>query len=405
MSFRTNLVLGLLCLGGLARANDWPNWHGPNRDGVSSESGWLDRWPESGPPIAWEARVGTGFSSFAVAGGKVFTAGNENNTDTIYCLDSDTGKILWRHSYPADLGDKFFEGGTAATPTVEGGRVYTFSRRGDAFCFEAATGKVVWSKNIHQEFNTRVPTWGFASSPVVFENEILLNAGEAGLALDKATGKTLWQSANKDAGYTTPLLVQRGGEWQAILASGRAYRAVNARTGVESWQIRWMTEFGVNASDPVVKDDLLFVSTGYDKGAALFKMGAGAPEEIWRNKSMRNQFNSCVLLDGRLYGFDGNSDAGASLKCLDLATGAEKWAEPATGSGGLSAADGKLIVLGEHGELMIAPASASGFKPIARAQVLGGKCWTSPVLANGRIYCRNAAGDAVCVDVRPRPAQ
>ena len=218
-----------------------------------------------------EARVGTGFSSFSVADGRVFTAGNENNTDTIFCLDAAGGQAIWSHSYPAALGDKFFEGGTTATPTLDGGRAYCLQPVGGCVLLEAATGKVVWSKNIHD--NLRVPTWGFASSPLVFENEIVLNAGEAGLALDKATGKVLWQSANRDAGYTTPLPIQFGGKSLLVLASGKAYRAVDARTGVEAWQVRWMTEFGVNASDPVASGDRLFVSTGYDKGAALFKLG------------------------------------------------------------------------------------------------------------------------------------
>jgi outer membrane protein assembly factor BamB len=403
MRLRKQVGLGLLLVCGLARANDWPNWRGPTHDGISTESGWLDHWPAEGPKVAWKARVGTGFSSFTVADGRVFTAGNDNNTDTIFCLDAAGGQTIWSHPYPAALGDKFFEGGTTATPTPAGGRAYTVRRWGDVFCFEAATGKVVWSKNIHDEINLRVPTWGFASSPLAFENEILLNAGEAGLALDKDTGKVLWQSANKDAGYTTPLPIQQGGKWFAVLASGKAYRAVNLRTGEEAWQLRWMTEFGVNASDPVASGDRLFISTGYDKGAALFKLGAAVPEEVWRSKVMRNQFNSCVLQGGYLYGFDGNSDAGASLKCVEFATGTEKWANADTGSGALMVADGKLIVISEQGELMVAPPSPAGFKPTARAQVLGGKCWTTPVLANGRIYCRNATGDVVCVDVKSKP--
>jgi outer membrane protein assembly factor BamB len=137
------LTLLLMALALPLKAEDWPQWRGPNRDGISTEKGWLDRWPSEGPPIAWKAAVGMGFSSFAVAGGRIYTTGNSDSIDTIFCFDAVTGKILWKHSYPADLGDKFFEGGTTGTPTVDEGRVFALSRWGDLFCLDAATGKII----------------------------------------------------------------------------------------------------------------------------------------------------------------------------------------------------------------------------------------------------------------------
>ena len=200
------LVAGLGFAGtGLVKAEDWPQWRGPARTGISAETKWSDQWPVAGPTILWKAKVGMGFSSFTVSGGRVFTMGNADNTDTVFALDAATGKELWKHSYPADLGDKYFEGGTTATPTVSGDRVYALSRWGDVFCFESASGKVVWTRNVQVDTGARVPGWGFSGSPLVLENTVLLNVGEAGLALDKATGKTLWQSSTKEAGYTTPL--------------------------------------------------------------------------------------------------------------------------------------------------------------------------------------------------------
>src|SRR5262245_13014445 len=150
-----------------ASAADWPHWRGPARNGIATESGWLDKWPAEGPKVAWRTKVGLGFSSFAVAQGRVFTMGHADGKDSVFCFDAESGRELWRHSYPAELGDKFFDGGTTGTPAVDGERVYALSRWGDSFCLQAADGKVVWSKNVQKETGARVPDWGFSGSPLV----------------------------------------------------------------------------------------------------------------------------------------------------------------------------------------------------------------------------------------------
>jgi outer membrane protein assembly factor BamB len=385
-----------------ALAADWPHWRGPQRNGVSAETGLADNFPAGGPITAWKARVGLGFSSFAVAQGRAFTMGHEGSKDTVFAFEAATGKELWKHSYDAELGDKYFEGGTTGSPTIDGDRVYSLSRWGDAFCFEAATGKIVWSKNVQKETGIRIPDWGFTGAPLVHENLLIMNVGEAGLALDKTTGKIIWQSKDENAGYSTPLPLKRGNDWLTLIGTGNAYVAVNPRDGKEAWRLKWLTEYGVNASDPIVDGDRMFLSTGYGKGGALFKLGAGAPEQVWKTKSLRTQMNGAVLFQGHLYGTDGDTTEKASLKCLDFATGTEKWAQPRFGSGAAIVAEGKLIALGGSGELTIAPATPDGFKPTARAQVLGGKCWTAPVLANGLVFCRNGRGDVVVVDIRKK---
>ncbi|HAB19730.1 MAG TPA: alcohol dehydrogenase [Verrucomicrobiales bacterium] len=381
-------------------AGDWPQWRGPDRNGVSKETGWLTQWPSEGPKVAWKAKVGLGMSSFVVAGRSAVTMGHADERDTVFCFDADTGQEIWKHSYPAELGDNFFEGGTTGTPTIADDRVYSLSRWGDVFCFDAATGKVVWSKNVKTDSGARVPDWGFTGAPLVHGDRLILNVGEAGLALDRQTGAIVWKSGAKNAGYSTPLPLKHGAETVALLSSGQSYLAVNLRDGQPIWNVKWMTQYGVNAADPIIDGDRMFLSTGYGKGAALFRLGSGEPEQLWKGKTLRTQMNAAVFYKGYLYGVDGDTTEKASLKCIEFATGAEKWSQPGFGSGGLIVADGKLIALNGTGELLVAPATPEKFESIARAQVLGGKTWTAPVLANGRIYCRNTMGFVVCLDVR-----
>jgi outer membrane protein assembly factor BamB len=392
--------LGFLLCVAIASADDWPCYRGPNHNGISAEKGWRDTWPESGPPVLWKANVGTGFSSLAVSKGRVLTVGNKDDRDTVYCFDAEKGTKLWTHSYEADLGAKFFDGGPGATPTVDGDAVYTLSRWGDLFCLDLATGKVRWKKNLEKDEGMPLPSWGFAGSPVVHGKLLLLNVGQGGMALDKATGKVRWKSEAREPGYSTPVPFRRDGKWYAAFSSGRSYLAAGLDTGKVLWEHTWITRFGVNAADPLLRGEEVLISSGYGKGAALLNTADGKAKEVWRNKDLRNQFNSSVRIEGHVYGIDGDTTARASLVCLEWKTGKVLWRRKNVGSGGLMAADGKLIVLSDRGELMVGPASPKGFTPTARAQVLEGTCWITPVLANGRIYCRNSDGDVVCLDVR-----
>ncbi|MCW5551013.1 MAG: PQQ-like beta-propeller repeat protein [Verrucomicrobiae bacterium] len=390
----SSLVTGLLTMTLSATAADWPRWRGPDANGISKETGWSTTWPASGPKQLWTAKVGIGFASFAVSQGRVFTVGNTKDTDTIFCFDANTGAEVWKHAYPSALDPKYYEGGPSATPTVDGNRVYTLSKRGVIHCLDAASGKVIWTKNLMEELKAEMPTWGFASSVLIEGNLAIVNVGAAGAALDKQSGTVIWSSGSDPAGYSTAVPFKAGGEAAVAMAIKQDVVALRVKDGKEIWRFPWKTQYDVNAADPILLGNKVFISSGYNRGGGVFDVSTSPPTNVWDNRNMRNHMNSCVLWQGHLYGVDENQ-----LRCLVFETGEVKWTEKSVGKGSLSMADGKLIVLSERGILMVAEATPAGFKPISRAQVLSGKCWTTPVLSNGKIYCRNAAGDVVCVDV------
>ena len=403
MSFNGNrgiLVFPLLWLSlSTANGDDWPIWRGPLRNGVSAEKNWQHSWPTNGPNVLWKAAVGIGFSSVAVANGRLYTMGNSDNQDTVTCLETKSGNVLWKHSYACPLDDRFFEGGPTSTPTVDGDRVFTLSRQGDVFCFDALSGQVVWSKNVQKEAEARIPGWGFSSSPMVHDNKLILNVGDAGMAIDKVSGAILWKSGPGEAGYMTPHPIKIGDSWFALIASGKFYQCVDLESGLVAWKHRWLTTNGCNAADPIVIGDQVFVSSGYGRGAALLSFTDSAAKVVWNNTEMQNQLNSSVYIDGHLYGFDGDEGGEVQLKCMEFLSGEVRWSHTGLGAGSLMVADNHLIILSEAGELSIAPVSSNGFETISSAKILDGKCWTVPVLSNGLIYCRNAAGELACVDV------
>ncbi|MGI8966758.1 MAG: PQQ-binding-like beta-propeller repeat protein, partial [Limisphaerales bacterium] len=196
-------------------AEDWPQWRGPNRDGISQEKDWLVQWSTEGPKQIWKAAVGIGYSSMSVSQGKLYTMGNIEETDHIFCLDTNSGKEIWNHSYPCSSKDPNGFPGTRCTPTVDGKFVYTVSRQGNLFCLEAATGKVVWSKDYQKDYQAKVPRWGFSTSPLVEKNLLIVETGARGAALiafDKTSGKEIWKVGDDAAGYSSPIAFSQSGE-------------------------------------------------------------------------------------------------------------------------------------------------------------------------------------------------
>jgi len=384
---------------GKENAYDWPHWRGPKYNGISEEADINLTWPADGPPILWKAEVGIGFAAVSVSNGLAYTMGNINDQDVVFCFDALTGEEKWRRYYDCPLAPQQYEGGPNATPTVYRGRVYTFSKNADLFCFDALTGEEIWNVALMAKTNAERPTWGFSSSPLALGNLILLNVGYSGLAVNAETGKVVWDSnkgQEKLAGYATLVPFTKERQRLVLVFASDSLAGIKPEQGAEMWRFDWPIPNKVNAADPIINGNEIFISTGYGVGCALVEApDNGGVRQIWRNKNMRNHFNSCVLWKDHLYGFDENQ-----LRCLKWENGDVTWTQRGLGKASLMCAAGNLIILSEQGELVIAPADPEKYEPVVQAKILNGRCWTMPVLANGVIYVRNAAGTLAAVDVR-----
>jgi outer membrane protein assembly factor BamB len=375
----------------------WPRFRGPGGDGISSEKNWSADWPENGPKEAWTRGIGTGYSTVSVADGRVYTMGNEKSTDYVWCLSEKDGSVIWKQSYPCKNCQY---PGPRATPTVADGSVYILSARGDVACFDAAKGTPRWSKRLAKELGAKAPKWGFSGSPLVDGGLVIYNVGSAGTALNRKTGEIVWESGNDVSGYSTPVVFEMGQKRCVLLFIKDALVCLDITDGQRLWSIPWRTSYDVNAADPVmVGDDRIFITSGYRVGCALIEVKGGRPRVVWQNKNMASQFSTPVAYKGHLYGADGNTGR-AVLKCVEIDTGKVKWSTDRLKMAALMVADGKLIVQADGGHLAVGEATPQAWRPTAKAQPLKGMCWTMPVLANGRIYCRNnRRGQLVCLDV------
>lgn len=396
------LSLMLFMAPGRSESADWPRWRGPDLNGISRETGWSPRALNAEPRILWRASLGTGFASFAVARGKVYSTGNTADTDTLFCFDAESGRELWRFSHPEPLDGQWFEGGTTATPTVDGDAVYILSRTGLLAALDAATGAVTWKKEIAREVGATKPTWGFSGSPYVQGDMLVVNVGKFGTALVKKTGTIVWTTGREESGYATPVPCEINKRKGLAIFGGKEFAVVDPLSGREEWNYPWKTEYDVNAADPIISGDKIFLSSGYSTGGALIDLSAGRPREAWANQNMHTMFNPAVLIGGFLYGISGQAghSGDSGLACVEFATGKLRWLEKSLMFGAMTATTDKLIAISEKGELVIADVNPDKFVADSRGQVLGGRCWTTPVLADGRVYIRNAKGDMICVDLR-----
>ncbi|MCD4699178.1 MAG: PQQ-binding-like beta-propeller repeat protein [Phycisphaerae bacterium] len=380
-------------------AADWPNWRGPKHNGISDEKGWMKAWLKEEPKVLWEKSVGVGYSSVAVVGDRVYAMGNSGGRDTVWCLNADTGKEIWQRPYSCPRDPAGGYSGPRATPTVDGKHVFAMSHNGQVFCLDADSGKVIWKKNVPKELGGGIPQWGLAGSPLVVGKLLILNIGTAGVAMDKATGKIVWKTGAGKAGYATPVLFETDGRKCLAIFGATSLAIVDATNGKPIARHPWKTKYDVNAADPIIFGDRIFISSNYGVGCALLQFRGKNLKSLWKNKKMRNHFNSCVLWKGHIYGFDASG-----LRCMDFATGGVKWSQRGFGrQSSLVIADGKMIMMEERrGTLVVAEASPDGYKELARRKVLSGTCWTVPVLSGGRIFCRNHQGKLICLKVGPK---
>jgi outer membrane protein assembly factor BamB len=340
--------------------------------------------------------VGTGFSSLAVTGDRLYTLGNEDEKDTVFCLEAGSGKKVWSHSYPCGQGSY---PGPRATPAADEESVYTLSREGHLFRLDARNGKVIWFRHLVRDFGVSPPQWDFAGSPVVEGESLVLNAGDSGLALDKATGKRLWGSPGR-GGYATPVLARLSGKPATVLFGEDAVRGVELSRGTVLWTYPWQTGSDVNAADPLVAGDTVFIASAYGKGCALLDV-AGQPRLLWKNQSFETHFSSFVLLDGFIYGIDGDArqPSAGTLRCLETRTGRETWSAR-LGFGSLIAAGRRLIVLTSTGTIVTVEADPSAYREIARGSLPRSQYWTPPAFSRAILYVRNLVGDVFAVDMR-----
>ena len=385
----------------------WNRWRGPHYNGISHETEWVAVFPRNGPKMLWRQRVGVGFSSLAIADERVYTMGNKDGRDIVTCINAETGKIVWNAGYAAERDGGRYEGGPSATPTVLNGKVYALSKAGNLICLDARTGTSLWSKDITLLTGAERPQYGFAGSPLIMGDQVILNAGGAGVAYHKDTGTLIWASEGT-GGYASPLPYQMNGREVAVIFGERHIIAVDpANRGRGVWSHKWQTKDRVNAADPVLVRDKIFVSSGYGGGGVMFQMRKGKPVHTWRTQALGSHFNPGVAIGNFVYGIDGHADGRAtnSLVCLHLTTGIPTWIRRNFGHGSLIAAGGKLIALTELGELHILEANPIAYTEISYAKVLNRRCWTSPAFSGGRVYCRNAKGTVVCIDLRPPPPE
>jgi outer membrane protein assembly factor BamB len=373
--------------------DDWPQWRGPNRDGVSAERGLLKSWPQGGPPLVWRAAgAGEGYSSFAVSGGKLYTMGARGGDEFLMAFNAADGKKLWETRIGArfsnDRGD-----GPRGTPTVDGNRIYAYGASGDIGAFDLATGKPVWSINVLRTFGGSNIIWGLSESPLVLSDRILLNAGGPGasiVALKKTDGSVLWKSQSDQAGYSSGVLHELGGVRQAIFFTGERAVGLNVDNGRQLWSYDRISNTTANIATPIVRGNHVFLSSDYGTGAALLELTPGGnritAKEVYFTREMRNHHASSVLIGDHLYGF-----SSAILTAMKFDTGEVAWRDRSVGKGSLVFADDRLYLFSENGVVGLAAADPAGYREHGRFSLKTGSLptWTHPVVANGTLYLRD----------------
>jgi outer membrane protein assembly factor BamB len=374
--------------------DDWPQWRGVKRDGISAERGLLKDWPNGGPPLAWRTTgAGNGYSSFSSTAGKLYTLGARGNSEYLMAFDVATGKKVWEivhgRRFSNDRGD-----GPRATPTVDGDRLYTFGSSGDLSVVEAATGKVFWKMNLLEKFGGYNIQWGLSESPLVLSDRILVSPGGRGgasiVALNKTDGSVLWKSLGDEPGYSSAVLHEAGGIREAIYFTAERALGVDVQTGKLQWSYNQVANRTANIATPIVRGNRVFLSSGYGTGAALLELTPAdnriTAKQVYFTRDMRNHHASSVLVGDHLYGF---SDTILTAMAFD--TGVTAWRDRSVGKGSIVFADDRLYLYSEEGVIGLAEANPAAYREHGRFQIQSGNLptWSHPIVANGKLFIRD----------------
>ncbi|MGE5192158.1 MAG: PQQ-binding-like beta-propeller repeat protein [Deltaproteobacteria bacterium] len=390
----------------------WPQFLGPDRNGISRETGLLTAWPKDGPREVWRVVGGVGMSGLAIRGGKLYTLVQKADRQWVLCLDAKTGAGQWETgvapAYKNQMGD-----GPRATPAIADDMLYAFTGEGILAALKTADGAIAWQTNVVSQFGGKPTDYGMACSPLIIGDRVIIMAGapEATVAaFDRKSGAVAW-TAGKDLppGYSSPALLKVAGGEQLVVFHGAGAFGLDPATGSERWSYPYETDFNCNIATPLAIDGNVFLSAGENHGSVLLALKPQgdkkfAVDEVWASHGpksvLRNEWQTSILLDGNLYGFDNVGSAGpvTHLTCVSASTGERQWQELRFGKGNLIAADGKLFLSTMQGELVVATATPKRFEELGRKRILG-KTRQAPALAGGLLYLRDDR-EIVCLDVR-----
>lgn len=369
---------------------------GPDRNGVSRETGLLASWPERRPPVLWEKSIGEGFSGPVVSGDKLILFHRVGNQEVVESLDAVTGNGQWKFAYATEYVDGFGKGnGPRATPLIAGDRVYTLGAEGELHCLDLPSGKKVWRHSLAKEYQLPDNFFGIGTSPLLEGDLLLVNAGPLGggvLAFHKETGKEVWRAKCEPASYASPLAATIDGTRHVFFFTVGGLVSVDPQNGAIRFRKPWRSRnpASVTAATPVVVNDQVFISASYGTGAVLLRIHKDAVEEIWRGDDvLSNHYNTSIHKDGFLYGCDGRQERVPRLRCLELATGKVQWTRPGFGCATMILANGRLIALSEGGDLILLELSPESYKELARVHVLNKWCRAQIALADGRLYAHD----------------
>lgn len=421
MRFRIVPVLSALLLSSLAQSADWPQWRGPNRDGVSAETGLLKSWPKDGPKLAWKVEdataVGTGYGSPAVVGDKVFILGGDgakkDAKELCTCLSAKDSSKVWQTPLPTSGGDFLDQwgGGPRSTPTVDGGFVYVLGAMGDVTCLTADKGEVKWTTNLVKDLGgtTPKPWWGHSESPLVDGDNVIVTPGGKGgvTALDKKTGKVAWvcKELTDEPQYSSLVVADIGGVRQYVTQTFKSAVGVRAKDGKLLWKVGEIKRATAVIPTPVIAGEYAFFTAAYGAGCECFKLekdgdGTKATKVYSDNHVLANHHGGVVQVGDAIYGHsDGRGGVNAWV-CFDFKKGSAEptWKAPGVGKGSVTFADGMLYCFSEKdGTLALVKATPDQYEEVSRFAIPSksklrpgqGAIWAHPVIANGKLYLRD----------------